>query len=135
MSSPSAPTACDRVRRVTVVELPPVGNMAEGIEMGMAVPVELDAKEICCEAQERTGANVNIMRGAHIVDRRIGVVWPGLSVEGNLHRHIAAALYACCGGTHFVRCGIAWMQAWSTPHSCVHSVFASETFGPRVGES
>ena len=92
----------DETCRATIVELSLVGDVAESINVGMAIAVELHAEKVCCKA-EFARANINIECSVHVVDGWVGVIWPGNGVDGNGHRYAAATAHERGSSTHFVR--------------------------------
>ena len=81
--------ARDRRGGTAVVHLTAVGDVAERVDVGVAVAVEVHAEEVQREGQ-LARADVEVVHLHHVVDRRVRVVRSGLRVDRDRHRDRAA---------------------------------------------
>ena len=97
----SAP-ARNQVGRATIVQLAFVGDMAQGVDVSMAVSVELHTEEVGGKTEQLARSNINVVGGAHIMNGRVWVIRPGDRVDRNRHRYAATALDKCSRGPNLV---------------------------------
>ena len=88
--------------RPAVVELPPVGDVIERIDVGVAIAVAGHAEETHPERQPAC-ADREVVHQRHEVHGGVGVVGPGHLVDRDGHRHGAPALHQGGGGGNLVR--------------------------------
>jgi hypothetical protein len=62
-----------------------IGGVAEYMDMGVTITVELEAKKIGGKAQEIARANVNVVVGVHIMDRWVRVMRSSYNAYGYGH--------------------------------------------------